>query len=100
MTELLLPSTSLFRSAVDAAEHEAGAAQLERRQPLGDVALDHLPLPAGLLGTALAHLDHRSELGGLPARSLQAVVGTIDVGLLGGEIRMGRHHPPWELGDS
>ena len=87
--------------AVDAAEHEAGVAELERGQPLGDVALDHLPLPAGLLGAALAHLDHRAQPGGLLARALEAAVRVVDVGLLRSQIGVRRHlSPAWEWGSS
>ena len=82
---------ALAAGAVDAAEHEAGVAQLQGGQPLGDVALDHLPLPPGLLGAALADLHHRPQAGGLLARALEAGVGVVDVGLLGGQVGMGRH---------
>ena len=91
---------ALAAGAVDAAEHQAGVAELERGQPLGDVALDHLPLPAGLLGAALADLDHRAQPGGLLARSLEAAVRVVDVGLLGGQVGVGRHHPPGTRGSS
>ena len=84
----------LALGAVDPPEHEAGVAELEGGQPVGDVALDHLPLPPGLLRAALAHLDHRAQTSGLEARALEAVVGTVDVGLFGGQVGMGRHHPP------
>ena len=83
--------------AVDAPEHEAGVAELQRGQPLGDVALDHLPLPAGLLGAALAHLDHRAQPGGLLARALEAPVRVVDVGLLRSQIGVRRHlSPAWD----
>ena len=85
---------TLALGAVDPAEHEAGVAQLQGRQPLRDVALDHLPLPAGLLRAALADLHHRAQTGGLDPRAVEAVVGTIDVSLLSGKVGMRRHHPP------
>ena len=46
---------------VEATEDQRVVAQIELVQPIGDVALDHLPFPPGLLGAALAHLDHGTE---------------------------------------
>ena len=83
---------------VDPSEHEAGVAELQGGEALGDVALDHLPLPAGLFGTALAHLDHRAQPSGLLARPFEAAIGAVDVGLFGGQVGMGRHHPPGTRG--
>ena len=85
---------SLAAGAVDATEHEAGVAQLQGGEPVGDAPLDHLPLPAGLLRAALADLHHRAQPSGIDARALQALVGTIDVGLLSSKVRMRCHRPP------
>ena len=84
----LVPLIAELARTVSAIEHETGVAQLEGCQPLGDVALDHLPLPAGLLRAALADLHHRAQTGGLDTRAVEAVVGTIDVGLFSGQVGM------------
>ena len=39
-----------------------GHAEVELGEAGGDALLDHLPLPAGLLGAALADLDHRAQV--------------------------------------
>ena len=75
---------------VEPAEHQRVVAELELVQPVGDVALDHLPFPAGLFGAALADLDHRAQRLGPIARRVQALVGMVDVGLLGSQFGMGR----------
>ena len=86
---------ALAGAAVDAAEHERGVAQIEVREALDDVLVDHVPLPAGLLGAAPADLDHRAQaLGGVP-RPFQALVGLLDVRLLGLEVGVYRHRPPF-----
>ena len=74
---------------VDAPEHQAGIAQVQVVETVGDVALDDLPLPAGLLGATLPNLDHRPQLGSRLPSTLQAVVGTIDVRLFGGQVGVG-----------
>jgi hypothetical protein len=43
---------------IDPSEHQAGITDVEIVEAAGDVALDHLPFPAGLLGAALADFDH------------------------------------------
>jgi hypothetical protein len=73
---------------VDAPEHQAGITEVQIVEAAGDAALDDLPLPAGLLGPTLPDLDHRPQLCRRLPSTFQAVVGTIDVRLLGGQIRM------------
>jgi hypothetical protein len=81
--------TALGTRLVDAAEHQAGVADVEVVEARGDVALDHLAFPSGLLGSALANLDHGPEACRRGPRAHEAVVRMIDVRLLGGEVGMG-----------
>ena len=75
---------------VDATEDQGGVAELERLEAVGDRVGDDVALEAGLFGAALADLDHRLEPGGTATGVLQALVGVVDVRLLGDEFGVRR----------
>ena len=64
---------------------------MELREPVGDRVEDDLTLEAGLLRATLADLDHPLEPVRRRACLVEAVVGTIDVGLLGRQVWVDRH---------
>ena len=76
---------------IDAAEQQRRVAQVELGQPVGDGVEDDVALEASLLGAALAHLDHALQPVRRRARLLEAVVRTVDVGLLSSQVGMDRH---------
>ena len=81
---------------VDTAEHQGAVAKFEVSQPGGDAIPDHVALVAGL-ERAAGFVHHGvAHLFGGPAGGVQALVGEVDVGLLGLQLRVSAH----ENGDS
>ncbi len=78
---------------VDAAEHQGSVADLEVGQTAPDGLLDHVSLVAGLVRAAAADLGEAPQTLGLRLRPIEAVVRTLDVGLLFGELGVLRHRP-------
>ena len=83
----------LARRTVDAAEDQGGIADLEVSQPTPDGLLDHVALVAGLMGAAAADFGEAPQTLGLRLGPIKAVVRTLDVGLLFGELGVLRHRP-------
>ncbi len=90
-----------FAVGVDATEQQGGVTQFQLGQPGGHPIPDHVPLVTGLEGAArLVHDGVADTLGG-PAGGVQALIGKIDVGLLGRELGIWAHgtgNPPLLIG--
>ena len=90
-----------FAVGVDATEQQGGVTQFQLGQPGGHAIPDHVPLVTGLEGAArLVHDGVADTLGG-PTGGVQALIGKIDVGLLGRELGIWAHgtgNPPLLIG--
>ena len=71
--------------AVDAPEHEGGVAEVEVGEPLDQGFVERVALEAGLERAAEVGLVEVAEPPRRLPRALEALVGVIDVGLLGGQ---------------
>ena len=71
--------------AVDAPEHEGGVAEVEVGEALDQGLVEGVALEAGLERAAEIGLVEVAQAPGRLPRALEALVGVIDVGLLGGQ---------------
>ena len=78
---------------VDAAEHQSRIADLEVGEPVPHRLFDHVALVASLVGAASPDLGQSAQPKCELTGPFEAVVGTIDVGLLCGELGVLRHRP-------
>ena len=106
------PGRRLFGSAVDPPEHQCGIAEVELVEPLDKGFVEGVALETGLHRAAEVGLVEVSQAPRRRFRRLQAVIGEIDVGLLGVQfwvllgqtfpstserVKLGSGHGSWQV---